>query len=489
MKTNKLKTTYRFVALLCCLCITLSTVFMTGFDTVDKNDGEAAKIKDEEKLVEVVRAIDEIEYGELYTEDKLEVVKVSPQAVPEGAITNLTELKDKYASAKLFAGDYVTSAKTVDKKPDNADDNKGNEIEEEIDPYKLGYVIITKYDSYKDGDNYSPAIKKAIEDNPGRTIYFPDGTYNINEPIVISADPEKSVALRLSHLAIIRAVDWNADPKVAMIRIGVEDGESQTKSDEAVSMDDANLSAQHSSFIIGGNIYGNSMASGISIEGGKDILIYNVSIKRVYNGIHVLYGNNEMGAVYANIDNVNITGYEATGSAGLLVEGTRNTFSNMRIASVQYGVFCTETGEGNCFRNLHPLTVGMNDKITVDENGKRNNDARHTVGFYDKSKGNNFDDCYSDQFASGYVFDEQCRSVVISGFCYWWTTANNYHVGYETTGKFNAILICPNVRLPSGSDMVTYLYIGEQGGQGVVLYPQGNKKNKFSYMLEEHLAS
>lgn len=470
-----------FLVLFSCLCIAFTAVFMTGCGTINDNTDEITdNNKGEEELVEVVRAVDEIEFGEEYTNEKLAVVKVSKNAVPDGAVSNVDELKNKYASVKLFAGDYVTAAKVLDSKPENIPDEDDDVEEIVIDPYELGYVVITKYDSYKDGNNYSPAIKKAIEENPGRTIYFPDGTYNISEPIVISADPEKSVALRLSHLAVICAVDWGADPSVAMIRIGVEDGDKS-------SSENLNFSSQRSTFIMGGNIYGNSMASGISIEGGKDILIYNVSLKRVYNGIHILYGNNATGAVYANVDNVNITGYEATGSAGILVEGTRNTFSNMRIASVQYGVLCTETGEGNVFRNLHPLTVAMNDRITVDENGKRNNDARHTVGFYDKSKGNNFDVCYSDQFASGYLFEEQCRSVVISGFCYWWTTANNYQVGFESTGKFNAVVVCPKVTLPSGSDMITYLYIGDTGGQGVVLYPEGNTDNKFSYMLDSHL--
>lgn len=479
MKKN-FKNVYRLIILLVCLCLAFTAVFITGCGAINDNTNETTGNHGEDELVEVVRAVDEIEFGEEYTNAKLAVVKVSPEAVPDGAVSDVAELKNKYASVKLFTGDYVTAAKVIDSKPENIP-SEDDEVEESvIDPYELGYVVITKYDSYKDGNNYSPAIKKAMEENPGRTIYFPDGTYNISEPIVISADPEKSVALRLSHLAIICAVDWNADPSVAMIRIGVEDGNN-------VSSENLNFSSQRSTFIMGGNIYGNGMASGISVEGGKDILIYNVSIKRVYNGIHILYGNNATGAVYANVDNVNITGYEATGSVGVLVEGTRNTFSNMRIASVQYGVLCTETGEGNIFRNLHPLTVGMNDRITVDENGNRNNDARHTVGFYDKSKGNNFDVCYSDQFASGYLFDEQCRSVVVSGFCLWWTTANNYHVGFESTGKFNAVLVCPKVSLPSGSDMVAYLYIGTAGGQGVVLYPNGNNGNKFGYMLDGHL--
>ncbi len=488
----------RLLLLLCCFCLVLGSFSMVACnDTVTEkleSGGATEKVADKgEELVEVIRVIDDIKLGGKFTNDRLAVVKVRADAVPEGAITDIADLRNKYAVAPLFSGDYVTEAKVTKVKPENAVDEDEEEIgKTEIDPYELGYVVITKYDQYKNEADYSPAIKKAIEENPGRTIYFPDGNYSITEPIVISADPAKSVSLRLSHLATITAVQWE-DPKVPMIRLGVEE-EAETETETATAdetpatpMEEAGLSEQRSTYVIGGVIFGNRQASGISIEGGKDILIYNVSIKRTFNGIHVLYGNNETGAVYANVDNVNITGYEATGSSGVLVEGTRNTFSNMRIASVQYGVQCTKTGEGNSFRNLHPLTVGMNNPVKVDENNKRlpEGNERFTVGFWDQSNGNNFDVCYSDQMASGYLFEENCRTVAIGGFCYWWSEANEYHIGYESNGKFNAIVVAGKVSL---SGKVTgYLSVGEEGGQGVVLHPiYSASADMFKNDLKQH---
>jgi len=478
----------RLLLLFCCFCLVLGSLSMvacnSGSDTESGDGGAGAENKDKE-LVEVIRIIDDVKLGGKFTNDRYAIVKVRPEAVPEGAITDASQLRNKFANAPLYVGDYVTEAKVTDVKPDNADDDE-EETEHEIDPYELGYVVISKYEEYAEGKNYSPAIKKAIEENPGRTIYFPDGTYNITEPIVISADPAKSVALRLSHLAVITATEWT-DPKLPMIRLGVEDEAETADQTPAVSMEDAELSKQRSIFVIGGVVYGNGMASGISIEGGKDILLYNVSIKRTYNGIHVHYANNDMGAVYANVDNVNITGYEATGSAGILVEGTRNTFSNMRIASVQYGVLCTKTGEGNSFRNLHPLTVGMNNAVKVDENHKRlpEGNERFTAGFWDMSDGNNFDVCYSDQMATGYLFEENCRTVAIGGFCYWWTERNQYNVGYESNGKFNAIVVSGKVSLGRPAAVRAYLSIGEEGGQGVVLHPVYSSKDD---MLPNDLA-
>ena len=474
MKKRRFNAINRLLLLLCCFCLVLGSLPVMTIGAESGNTADAKGNGDE--LVEVVRVIDDIKLGGKFTNDRIAVVKVRPDAVPEGAITDTADLKNKYAVAPLYAGDYVTEAKVTKEKPDNAVDEDEEEGVDEIDPYKLGYVIISKYEEYVDDKgNYSAAIKKAIEENPGRTIYFPDGTYSISEPIVVPADPAKSVALRLSHLAVINAINWT-DPKLPMIRLGVEEEAEAAEEVPAVSMEDAELSKQRSTFVIGGVVMGNGRASGISIEGGKDILIYNVSIKRTYNGIHVHYANNEMGATYANVDNVNITGYEATGSAGVLVEGTRNTFSNMRIASVQYGVLCTETGEGNSFRNLHPLTVGMNDAVKVDENKKRlpEGNERFTVGFWDMSDGNHFDVCYSDQMATGYLFEENCRTVAIGGFCYWWTERNQYNVGYESNGKFNAIVVSGKVSLGRPAAVKAYLSIGEEGGQGVVIQPKYN---------------
>ena len=164
---------------------------------------------------------------------------------------------------------------------------------------------------------------------------------------------------------------------------------------------------------------------------------------------------------------------EAIGSAGVLVEGTYNNFSNMRIASTNYGVLCTETGSNNTFRNIHPLVVGLNRENV------------HTVGFWDKSAGNVFDVCYSDQFSTGFLVEENTRSVFSGCFCFWYSERNNYHVGYGATGKFNSIISAGKVYHRQSVSFDAYLYIGAEGGQGVVLYPT-NSINSHIDMLKQH---
>jgi hypothetical protein len=453
----------------------LGTLLLTSCNSEEPENKEE---QGEVDYVLAVRVIDDIKIGGKFTNDRLEIVRVRPDAVPEGIYSEVSQLKGKYAASKICAGDFVTAAKVSDTKPEGAVEDDDEPQIEVVDPYELGYVVITKYKSEAAPSDYAPAIQKAIEENPGRTIYFPDGYYPIKSPVYIPTDPEKSVSLRLSNLAVITAVEW-ADKTHAMIQIGCKqesapEGETEVEPKVAsADMKELDFLKERSISIIGGCLNGNSKASGIAIGGGKDVYIYNVSIKSIYNGIHVMQGDNELGATYVNVDNVNITGYEALESAGVLVEGTYNTFSNMRIASVNYGVLCTETGSRNIFRNIHPLVVGMNNT--------------YTVGFWDKSDGNNFDVCYSDQFSAGYRVEEHTRAVMNGGFCFWWTEANNYHVGYESTGKFNSIIVSGKVSHSHIVDTDAYLYIGEEGGQGVVLYPlNATQSNKYLNMLEQH---
>ena len=86
-------------------------------------------------------------------------------------------------------------------------------------PKDLGYVIITDYVKANTGKDVSDAIQKVINDNPMKTIYFPDGEYILAKPICTSAHGSHAVSLELSNFAILRAADgWNH--KEAMVRMG-----------------------------------------------------------------------------------------------------------------------------------------------------------------------------------------------------------------------------------------------------------------------------
>jgi hypothetical protein len=82
---------------------------------------------------------------------------------------------------------------------------------------------------------------------------------------------------------------------------------------------------------------------------------------------------------------------------------------------------------------------------------------------------------------------ENTRSVMNGGFCYWYSEANNYHVGYKAMGKFNSIIVSGKVSHGHAVATDAYLYIEQEGGQGVVLYPIDSTQNDMhKNMLVQH---
>ena len=315
------KNTTRALLLLLCASMILVAFPMASVSV----SASEAPAEEQSEYVEVLRVIDDIKYGAKFTSDKLETVRVRADAVPADAIKTVGELYNKYAASAILVGDFLTPAKLLDKKPVDATDEEEDEDETEKLDYKaLGYVVITDYEKLESEAGYGALINRVIAENPGRTIYIPDGTYIIEEPIVIYADPEKSVSLRLGNQAVLKADPKWEDPHAAMIRVGVEE-----PTEKPLTMDEVDMMGYRSISIIGGCIFGSNLASGISVEGGKDTYIYNVSLKSVSRAIHILRGNNELGATWVNVDNVNVTGTDKDDSVGVLVEGTYNTFSNI----------------------------------------------------------------------------------------------------------------------------------------------------------------
>ena len=233
-------------------------------------------------------------------------------------------------------------------------------------PKDKGYVVVKVKNNGK--VDVSDAIQKIIDENPNRTIYFPDGTYLISKPICTPADPKKSVALELSNYAIIKATeDWSNDE--AMIRLGGKDPFN-------------NITTPGSNYYLaGGVIDGSGVAKGVSIDSGRETVIRNTSIKGVSLGIHVKHGANS-GSSDADIHSVNIVGNCKPDCIGVLVEGYDNTFTNMRIGGVHIGFLIRS--EANSLRNIHPLYYSGNEHYQT------------SCGFKDERQNNWYDFCYSD---------------------------------------------------------------------------------------------
>ncbi len=323
-----------------------------------------------------------------------------------------------------------------------------------------GFVVVTDYLEANTGNDVSDAIQKIIDENPMRTIYFPDGEYILAKPICTSAKPENSVSFCLSNYAVLKASDDWSDNE-AMVRIGAAEPYN------TISVNGSNYS------FYGGIIDGNGVANGIAIESGRETAIRNVSIKHTFIGLHIKHGANSNSSD-ADIDTVNIVGNNKKGSIGVLIMGSDNTLTNMRIASVETGVRIF--GAGNFMRNLHPLFIYNGECDYVD-----------SCAFDDQSSGNWYDFCYSDNFAVGFKMLDWTVSIYQTCFCYWYSTNGGVEIGFKSGGKLNSIISKSKVHLKQGAAHRSYIE-AEAGGGGKIDQPIFDVNMNQNDSYKEYLA-
>lgn len=303
-----------------------------------------------------------------------------------------------------------------------------------------GYIIVSDYLNPDGKHDVSDDLQRLIDTNPNHTLFFPDGTYLLRKPVLTPADPRRSVDLQLSNYAVIKASDdW--DSPEAMLRLGA----SHPANDIITPGSNYSLS--------GGILDGNGKANGISIDGGRETAIRNVSLKHTVVGIHIKRGANN-GSSDADISNVNIVGTGGTDSIGVLVEGWDNTFTNMRIANVFIGVDLKTAG--NILRNIHPL-------YTSDYT-----DYTNSCAFRDAIGHNWFNICYSDQFGVGYRMLSNASSNFDSCFCMWYSPKGEKHIAMKADMAFNSIVSKLRIGFHSDAQVNIVLEEGQSPGQGVL---------------------
>lgn len=315
-------------------------------------------------------------------------------------------------------------------------------------PKDLGYVVITDYIAANAGEDVSDAIQKVIDENPRKTIYFPDGVYILAKPICTSANPKNAVSLHLSDFATLKASkDWSSEE--AMVRLGA-----------AEHYNTIHETGSNYSFV-GGIVDGSGIANGIAIESGRETSIRNVSIKFTQIGIHIKKGAN-CNSSDADIDSVNIVGNNKKGSIGVWLVGFDNTLTNMRIASVERGLLIK--GAGNFLRNIHPLFIYGGECAYED-----------SIAFDDQSGGTWYDICYSDNFAIGFKLHEKAIGNYNSCFCLWYTDKCSKQIAFKCVGKLNAVLSRCRAEIWGNVPYRAYIEIDSADGGGMIENPIFNE--------------
>lgn len=321
---------------------------------------------------------------------------------------------------------------------------------------KSSYIVATDYVKADGKTDCTAALQKLINDNPNRTIYFPDGVYMLSKSLLTPADPKKAVHLVFANFATLKAsADWQKGSG-ALVRLG---GEFPYNS----------IYINGSNYGIEGGIFdGSGVADGISIDSGRETRINHASIKHVQTGIHIKRGANS-GSSDSDIIDVNIVGNDDAHSVGVLIEGYDNTFTNMRIASVNIGIWC-KTG-GNSFKNIHPLYIY-----------KDTQDYPSSCGFVVEQGNNWLDYCYSDQFATGFKLGKGVCANLTDCFAFWYRGKDNpFQTAIACDGKLESYVYGLHVGGNLDGCPEFNVLVAEKGGQGTLknpMYPGKRRSDK-----------
>ena len=446
MKKNIFRNT---VCILLCLLM-LCGGFLVSCNKSDEPAGDNGASTEEK--VTVVRLKENIKYGAKVTTAKIEEVQVNKADLPEGTILNKDDVLGKFTVTEMYAGEYFLAVKLSDKRPSNVDENGDVVVEEDdgvINFEDAGYVMVTDYLKPDTGADVSDAIQKLIDENPNRTLYFPDGVYLLSKPITTSADPAKTVSFKLSNFAHFKAMDSWETRREPLFKLGATD-----MTDEFASV------AYHYS-LEGGILDGSDKADAIWVMGAGNVSIRYSSIKNTVVGIHVKATDEDHNGPTADVHTVNIVGSGTEDSYGVILDTNDNTLTNMRIASNLIAIKLT--GSDNFLRNLHPLFIFES---------ALNNEAvyRKSVSFYDVGKQNFYDNCYNDQFATGFYFGKDTASIMDCCFNYWYSEKYAVHNSYVCEGQFNGIIrySSSDVGHADKGTECNFLLVGEAGGKGTI---------------------
>lgn len=425
-----------FKKILCaalCLCMICGTLL--AFNSCNKE--EAAPTEPTEEVISVVKVVADIAEGTKITADMLTTVETKVSNVPLNAIRDAAKIEGKFAAQKLYAGEYVFAGKltTVDREQNIA----------EIGP---SHLVIT--DKITNSGDVADAIQKVIDENPGRTIDFPDGTYTVSKPIKVPTDPAKAVSLRLSDFAVIKATDSFAGDAVVCLSVGaMPEGGSLT----------------NTFYFQGGTIDGNGKAKGMYVENAENLLVSNVGFKNVSTGIEVKAG-------VLDVENVNIVCNGAADSVGMVIAGKNSTYINVRIHKAETGV--KVSGDNNLLKSVYATYSGT---------------SNTSVAFLDSSKGCNYDMCTSEQYAIGFSLEAQTVSVYSGCYSKWESDAITTQWAYRAVGKFNGVIRACRADFDFAECDGTFLEVGAAEGKGQVLYPMiGGKDNMADNTFESYLA-
>ena len=121
---------------------------------------------------------------------------------------------------------------------------------------KNDIISVIRFGIKNDGSVIGAELNRWVKDSYGKTLYFPAGTYNLSEPIVLPFDYTKNVNIVFDKNALIKS-DFRLD---ALLKVGYSE------------MSTPDVTHRRFSYIEGGMFDCSNVDNGIMVNGLKQLV-------------------------------------------------------------------------------------------------------------------------------------------------------------------------------------------------------------------------
>ena len=225
---------------------------------------------------------------------------------------------------------------------------------------KNDIVSVIRFGIKNDGSVIGPELNRLVKKNYGKTLYFPAGTYNLSEPIVLPFDYTKNVNIVFDKNALIKS-DSKLD---ALLKIGYTE------------MSTPDVTHRRFSYIEGGMFDCSNVDNGIMVNGLKQLVsLKYISLfkgRKTHIRISVTDDFKGTGSSDTKIDNITIQGISSNENVyGIYIDKSccDCKISNTFIYGTKYGIVTKSAG--HILNNVHILSMNTGGGLNLGANNFR----------------------------------------------------------------------------------------------------------------------
>lgn len=267
-------------------------------------------------------------------------------------------------------------------------------------------------------DDYA-VLQDLIDNNPYKTLYFPEGEYLISEPLSIYTENNKTVSLKLDTNAVIKgsaSIDY-------LLEVGAN---------EAV----YNRYAKGGVAVIDGGVWDAencTIAAFHNVANKKETQYMNFTVINAKKGFVFDLGTNTSNSSDCYLSNLKIfgKGSEIDNTVGLDIHTYDNKIYDVMLSKFQIGIL---DGSGNYFGNVHVL-MSNTGELTAAQFNK-------TVCYIHNGGGDSrLNGVYNDTCAVGFSQEANNSTTLDNCFQYWYKSDPNldivlFRTSSSATGSF-----------------------------------------------------